>query len=355
MSSIIDADKSVEGKVNILQDVVVQQSELPQDIVDFLTEFQLGPPLSPLPEEVVLVTADPRPGSSWMEDVPSTTPSSETKSTAKVAKKGSKIVGKRAAPSGSDEDFAAPEPVKKRRPSAKPKQVASSVKPKQTELQKYMKMWDESNPYRRPPMTSTLWRAPSTSDTTISTSKATKTRKQSPTAPQMLTAAGDIEPAITASSEATTEPSHQPPAGPIAPPPPTPSVQQITSAQPSGRHLELPSSQRTSSLVEDVLELDRICQERKVKLVTIQGSDAKLAEIASRKRRFEVRQAQLVEQKRRLLAEIAEVEISINGVDEEYRVEADSTNRYRMEVDEMAERVKALRERIRKKVDVVGT
>nr|XP_023024857.1 uncharacterized protein LOC111512929 [Leptinotarsa decemlineata] len=126
MSSFIDAGKSVEGKVNILQDVVVQQSELPQDIVD-LTEFQLGPPLSLLSVEVVLVTADPKPGCSWKEDVLSTTPSSETKSTAKVAKKGSKIVDKRAAPSGCDDDFAAPEPVKKRRPAAKPKQVMAEV------------------------------------------------------------------------------------------------------------------------------------------------------------------------------------------------------------------------------------
>nr|XP_023030003.1 uncharacterized protein LOC111517935 [Leptinotarsa decemlineata] len=151
MSSFIDAGKSVEGKVNILQDLVVQRSRLPEDIVDFLTVFQVGPLLSPLPEEAVLVTAT-RPGCSWKKNVRSTTPSSETKSTTK----GAKSVSKRAAASDSVDEFAAPEPAKKRRPAAKSKQVEPSVKPKQSKLQKYMKRWDESSPYRRPPMISTL-------------------------------------------------------------------------------------------------------------------------------------------------------------------------------------------------------
>ncbi|XP_074033909.1 uncharacterized protein isoform X1 [Leptinotarsa decemlineata] len=165
-----------KGEVNILQDVVlVQKSELPENIVDFLTEFHIEPPLSPLPEEVVMVTT-PKPGCSRMEDVRSTTPSSEMISTSKDAEKGSKSASKRVAASGSDDEFADPQPTKKRVSAAKSTQVEPKVKPKQSELRKYMKIWDDRNPHRQPPMTSTLWRAPSTLDTTVSKWKMVKTK-----------------------------------------------------------------------------------------------------------------------------------------------------------------------------------
>ncbi|XP_074041572.1 uncharacterized protein isoform X2 [Leptinotarsa decemlineata] len=449
MPLFTDSGKSEEGKVNILQDVVlVQGSELPENIVDFLTEFHVELPLSPLPGEPVMVTT-PRPGCSRMEDVRSTTPSFETSSTSKDAEKGSKRANKREAANGSDNEFAAPQSTKKRVSAAKSKQVEPKVKPKQSELRKYMKIWDETNPYRQPPMTSTLWRAPSTLDTTVSKSETVNTKNQPPTASQMPSTALNIEPTTTTtSSETTTGPHNLPKAGSIVPQPPmpttmissetttgthnlpkagsivpqpqmptsmtsletttgphnlpkagsivpqpsmpttmisletttgphnlpragsilspppmpVPTVQRTTSVPPSGSKMDLPTPQRSYNLVNDVLELGRICRERKTKLLVIRDSDERLAEIATRKRRFVDRQEQLVERKSCLLAELSEVETNIErgsqdivGVNEEYRVEGDSTKQYRLEVAHISNCVKDLQKRIKKGVDDMVT
>ncbi|XP_074028801.1 uncharacterized protein [Leptinotarsa decemlineata] len=421
MPLFTDTGKSEKGKVNILQDVVlVQGSELPENIVDFLTEFHVELPLSPLPGEPVMVTT-PRPGCSRMEDVRSTTPSSETSSTSKDAEKGSKRANKREAANGSDNEFAAPQSNKKRVSAAKSKQVKPKVKPKQSELRKYMKIWDETNPYRQPPMTSTLWRAPSTLDTTVSKSETVNTKNQPPTASQMPSTALNIEPTTTTtSSETTTGPHNLPKAGSIVPQPPmpttmtssetttgthnlpkagsmvpqpqmptsmisletttgphnipragsilspppmpVPTVQGTTSVPPSGSKMDLPTPQRSCNLVNDVLELGRICRERKTKLLVIRDSDERLAKIATRKRRFVVRQEQLVERKSCLLAELSEVETNIErgsqdivGVNEEYRVEGDSTKQYRLEVAHISNCVKDLQKRIKKGVDDMVT
>nr|XP_023027465.1 mucin-2-like [Leptinotarsa decemlineata] len=163
-------------------------------------------------------------------------------------------------------------------------------------------------------MTSSLWRAPSTLDTTVSKSKTVKTKKQPPTASQIPSTALNIEPTTnttsletttgphnvpkagsivlpplmpttTTSLETTTGPHNLPKVGSIVPPPPmpVPTVHEAPSGSPSGSEVELPIPQRSCNLVDDVLELGRICRERKTKLLVIEGSDEKLAEIATRK------------------------------------------------------------------------
>ncbi|XP_074028508.1 dehydrogenase/reductase SDR family member 4-like [Leptinotarsa decemlineata] len=91
-------------------------------------------------------------------------------------------------------------------------------------------------------MTSTLWRAPSTLDTSVSKSKTVKTKKQPPTASQIPSTALNIEPTTTTTSlETTTGPHNLPKAGSIVPPPPmpVPTVHGATSGLPSGSEVEL--------------------------------------------------------------------------------------------------------------------
>nr|XP_023025043.1 inverted formin-2-like [Leptinotarsa decemlineata] len=269
-------------------------------------------------------------------------------------------------------------------------------------------------------MTSTLWRAPSTLDTTVSKSETVNTKNQPPTASQMPSTVLNIEPTTTTTSsetttgphnlpkagsivpqppmpttmtssetttgthnlpkagsivpsppmpttiflETTTGPNNLPKAGSIVPPPPmpVPTVQGATSVPPSGSKMDLPTPQRSCNLVNQVLELGRIYRDKKTKLLVIRDSDGRLAEIATRKRRFVVRQEQLVERKSCLLAELSEVETNIQrgsqdivGVNEEYRVEGDSTKQYRLEVAHISNCVKDLQKRIKKGVDDMVT